>query len=160
MPKFTIYVSDALKADMDKADGSDPKPNWSAVAQDAFRVECERVASRKRSKTKVNDVVERLRASKHKSETQDTVAGHRGGRFWAQKHASYEELKYAANWQPDDAPVELWRVFNPTLEEWSERDALEFWEMKTTTDGPPSDAFVVAFAEGAAEIWNEVADKL
>ena len=49
---------------MDKFEKEDP--NWSGIAQEAFRFECKRLMSRTRSKGKMNAVIERLRQSKEK----------------------------------------------------------------------------------------------
>jgi hypothetical protein len=158
MAKLNLYLSDDLKADMDAV--SDLEPNWSAVAQEAFRLECQRLTNRKRSKGAMNEVIERLRKSKQMVENADAVEGHAAGRIWAMHKAQYNELKYAAEWTSDRCESDYWACFNPTGEEWSKREALEFWENVRSVDGYPSDAFVVAFAEAAEEVWDEVSQEI
>jgi hypothetical protein len=62
MAKVTIYVPDELKAAMDKVEVHNP--NWSGLAQEAFRRECERLAGLKKERGKMEAAVERLRQSK------------------------------------------------------------------------------------------------
>jgi hypothetical protein len=155
MAKITIYVPDDLKAKMDAAE--DLNPNWSAVAQVAFSLECERIANRRRSKGKMNEVVERLRASKENYENAEKVAGHAAGREWAAKRAEYAELEqiaaielgYEQEWGYEIAKV-LTGDDDPSI-----NACQEAWKFICDSERPTED-FAEAFAEGATEVFEEV----
>lgn len=162
MPKITIYVPDDLKAAMDAAEAQEP--NWSALAQEAFRLECARLETRKRSKGKMNAVVERLRISKEKFSNDEKVNGHAAGRRWAMQSAAYDELERIAQWDPapmntnDDVAWDALVAIAGDTDR-AKLDYRDFWENQAGNE-TPSDAFVWAFVEGAEEVFNEVADKL
>ena len=164
MPKITIYVPDDLKADMDAAEKQEP--NWSAIAQDAFRAECRLLSNRRKGAGKMNEVIERLRKSKENEESDGRVAGHAVGRQWAMSRAEYGELERVAKWHEAERSGEVgsyaWDLFchiEGTPGASRPRDAAEFWE-NFTDEGNPADAFIEGFAQGAAEVFDEVADKL
>jgi hypothetical protein len=159
MPKITIYVPDDLKAAMDAVESQ--QPNWSAFAQEAFRLECRRLANRKGSKGKMDTVVERLRASKQKFENEENAKGHAAGRAWAMQGAEYDELErlnaldevgFDQTWSYEICKV----VYG---EEVAAQGCAEFWS-KWGNRGEPSEDFAAAFAEGACEVFNEVQEKL
>ena len=170
MPKITIYVPDDLKAEMDAAEKFEP--NWSALAQEAFRLECGRLKNRKRSKGKMEAAIERLRKSKERVENEEVVQGHRAGREWATNEAQYDELERVAKWHSGiqneviaqwNAPFGAGGWLYAEIENDGRPGSAEvdvFWEKITGVDGEPSEAFALAFAEGAAEVYDEVADKL
>ncbi len=161
MPKITIYVPDDLKAKMDAAEKYEP--NWSALAQEAFQLECGRITNRKRSKGKMDQVIERLRKSKENVANTDKVSGHAAGRDWAMKRAQYDELARVAALEMSGYPEHGWAW--PVLlviagdEDAARNEYEEFWKNEAGND-EPSDDFVLAFAQGAEEVFNEVDDKL
>ena len=67
MPRVSIYVQDEMKARMDEADD---RANWSGIAQRAFETELHHLEAVKEIKS-MSDVIERLRASKQRSEESD-----------------------------------------------------------------------------------------
>ena len=161
MPKVTIYVPDDLKAEMDAVE--DQEPNWSALAQAAFRAEVSRLSNRKRSAGKMNAVIERLRASKHASEDADLVAGHAAGREWAMNRAEYDELRrVAAVEEPPTGYEWAWVVACAALGD-SRPDSSEcraFWESVSGDDTEVPEAYAQGVAEGAREVFEEVEDEL
>jgi hypothetical protein len=159
MAKMMIYVPDDLKAEMDAAKGQ--QPNWSALAQEAFRLECGRLANRKRSKGKMDAVIERLRKSKEKFSNDEKISGHAAGRAWAQQEASYEELERLAKWEPADyVDDRAWEALVAIAGDADlARDYIDFWKDQAGNETPSED-FVLAFVDGAEEVFNEVADKL
>lgn len=170
MPKITIYVGDELKAEMD---GFEPlNPNWSAIAQEAFNLECQRLKARKKGAGKMDKVIERLRASRDAEANQDKVAGDEAGRRWAMDTATHGQLKRLAGWdRPSRLSYPLAEdvystimgfgidyppgVFPPDVVD----DCSNFW-LNWNNAERPSDAFVAAFADAAREIFAEVKDKL
>src|SRR5258708_7816585 len=92
MPRVTLYVPDDLKARMDEAGEA---INWSAVAQRAFR-EAVALNSLRKEPTDMNEVVERLRASKERVQEADEETGKAAGAQWARETAEFDELKRVA----------------------------------------------------------------
>jgi hypothetical protein len=161
MPRVTLYVTDELKARMDEVRET---VNWSAVAQGAFR-EAVAIHAVKRNPTDMNEVIERLRASKARVEERSRESGKECGKTWAQQAAEYDELKRIAGYakiKQVPAPVNLEAVqtlIDPEKEmtryEWH-----DFWQKHGDGDGDPNDAFAEGFVEGATEIYDEIADQL
>jgi hypothetical protein len=114
----------------------------------------------------MNDVAERLRASKKQSIAVDRQHGREHGRNWAAKEAGYYELRRlgGGDYVPpcDDntnLAAELDKAIgcevdprNPEESLWYNTDAekLEY----------PSDEYVSAFIDGAREVWEEVKDRV
>jgi hypothetical protein len=88
MPRVTLYIPDDLKARMDEVSEA---VNWSAIAQQAFRDVVINLAARKETAT-MDDVVERLRASKQSYVETEHKAGLAVGEEWAKEAAKYGEL--------------------------------------------------------------------
>jgi len=154
MPKMTIYVSDDLKNEMDRAEAQ--KPNWSAIAQEAFDVECHRIANRKQGAEKMTEVIERLRKSKEKKSNQDRIDGHAAGRKWAMSRAEYDELEHLRGWEQQYQVEDLaWDVAVAIAGDSDEARNRNLWKEQVGIPSP-SDAFVEAFVEGALEIFEEV----
>jgi hypothetical protein len=162
MAKMNVYIPDELKAEMDAA--GKLAPNWSAVAQEAFRLECQRIANRKRG-GKMSAVVERLRESKERLANQDKVQGHAAGRKWAAEQAQYDELARVAKWQGPDSNIDdievYWLAYQVIVndERPDASDCNQFWTTVAGSEAPSED-FVIAFALGAEEVFDEVDDKL
>jgi hypothetical protein len=161
VPKITIYVPDDLKAAMDRVEALEP--NWSGLAQSAFRIEIERLQHQKRSKGKMDAVIERLRASKQKRESKDRVDGYKAGQKWAMEAAEADFLERVSRWTVPETPqVELWRYLSGVLagnDDWMDDDAADFWE-RWAGKRAPSDEFIEEFAAGASAVWFAVSDKL
>jgi hypothetical protein len=170
MPKITIYVADELKTEMDRFEPLNP--NWSAIAQEAFNLECQLLKTRKKGAGKMDKVIERLRASRDAEANQDKVSGDAAGRRWAMEKAGYRELKRLADWeQPSKLSYPLADeaysiimgfglafppgVYPPTVAD----DCDDFWTDWNNAGRPP-DAFVKAFVDAAVEVFAEVKDKL
>jgi hypothetical protein len=153
MARVTVYVPDDLKARMDEA-GKDV--NWSALAQRAF-IEAALTQAVRKDQSNMDKVVERLRASKERVQEADFEAGKTAGAQWAKQSAEYDELerlwKYAEDNQPEDEAT-LRRLIDPD----ENRDWRDFWELLGREN--PSENYVIGFAEGAVEVFDEVAYKL
>jgi hypothetical protein len=157
MARVSIYVPDDMKSEMDALE---EKANWSNVAQQAFGLEINRLKLPEEGV--MNQVIERLRASKRKDEIGDKEEGLEAGRKWASKQASFKELKKVGDMDdPDYIEGELWKWFDEEMGIDSRRDP----ELSFSHDGkgglePNSDEYVEGFIEGAQQIWNEIADKI
>jgi hypothetical protein len=158
MPKITIYVSDDLKSEMDKAEAQ--KPNWSAIAQEVFELECHRIANRKKGGGKMNEVIERLRKSKENKSNQDRIRGHAAGRNWAMSRAEYDELERLSEFEFQYETEDLaWDVAIAIAGDVDQARDRNLWEEQVGIPNP-SDAFVEAFVEGAGEVFDEVSPDL
>src|SRR5262245_57540294 len=91
--RTTISVPLDLKKRMDAAGAG---VNWSAVACRAFEVELAEIAARKKEKT-MDDVIQRLRASKLRGASEAHKEGDAAGRKWARDHAEADELQNLEN---------------------------------------------------------------
>jgi hypothetical protein len=152
---MSIYVPDALKAAMDRL-GDDDRANWSAAAQEAFERLLERL-SRPRE-VRMDQVVERLRASKEQFQRDQMRAGRERGEDWAMHEASFEALRALAGVDPkaDRNGVPLRSMVDKQLGITIEAESLFF-----NPPAPwPSDEYVAAFVEGAKSVWLQVADKI
>lgn len=96
MATINIYVPDAMKAEMDQAEGS----NWSQIARQAFQYE---LLKRKSSQMDIDTVVERIKAT----------AGYRSARY---QEGLADGKKFAAE-SADADQVEDWM---------QQRDCMEF----------------------------------
>src|SRR5438105_4890147 len=86
MTKINLSIPDSLRAEMKKW-----PENWSEVARLAFEA---RVQFHKfKEVSTIDEVIERLRASKATAEGHDQMTGRADGERWAKKHASYRELR-------------------------------------------------------------------
>jgi hypothetical protein len=175
MPKHvrtTITVPPDLKARMDAVDET---VNWSAIACQAFEQKLADLI-RQKGPTDMNEVIERLRASKQKFESEQFTQGHEAGQEWAKDAAEAEELIQLGKLR-DRCGWRDWDGFFATGDRdaygaserfvfaiWPERDgeraaATDFWEQLGVED-VPSDEFVRGFAEGALSVWDQVKDQL
>ena len=107
-------------------------------------------------------IVERLRASKERTENEIKVAGHLAGCEWATGDAEYEELKRLADWDRSSCgegfALEAFAVIKNDGRP-LENDCNDFWESCADILDPP-DEYARAFVEGAVEIYELVAGKL
>jgi len=159
MPGITVYVPDGLKERMDAI----AETNWSSIAQQAFEHEVEFQSPLYEAKT-MDDVVERLRQSRHRFIEESDESGKYYGRDWAMQSAEYAQLKRLADY------MEKWRV-PPTAstlvdtingpEDTASLDWQEFWEIVgVVEDGIITDEFVDYFCRSAKSVYDEVALKL
>ena len=88
-PRLNISVPQNLKKRMDKV--REPV-NWSALACEAFERELGEIASRKETK-KMTDVIQRLRASRMKGDSESKRLGREAGQYWAKDRAEAHELE-------------------------------------------------------------------
>ena len=115
--------------------------------------------------------IERLRASRQKSEEKAGEAGEDDGRKWASNTAEAEELSRLEglydphNWDITDGLPEARDVYYGMHSEddgdWQSAD--EFWEnvADLKTIAPINHcAYVRGFVEGALEVWEEVKDAI
>ena len=111
----------------------------------------------------MQDVIERLRASKTEYLAAQTGEGKQHGREWAMLTASYDELRRIAPVQfgPEYNNVPYWQVVDEALGNEALTLGEGFWgELQDELKAEPSDDYVEAFVEGVQEVWEEVVDKL
>jgi hypothetical protein len=164
MPRVTLYVADDLKARMDEVGEA---VNWSAIAQRAFR-EAVSIHTLRKDPSDMKEVVERLRASKVRVQEEAFQSGQDYGRTWAKTNAEFDELQRIAESEQseefqraidnDDGVETLQRLIDPQ-EEMDRSDWESFWERHANVQ-PPSEVFARGFVDGAAEVYNEIADQL
>jgi len=171
--RISIYLADDLRRRMDKVKGV----NWSAVAAEAFERKLGELAAQKQEK-KMEDVIQRLRASKLEDDSEIVAQGRHDGHAWAKDGATAAELKRLAKYMDrfeaalqgeqftcgseSDAYCGAERfVFEIDPNAGNDRMvASDFWEGVTGENEYPDNEYVQAFAEGAMALWSEVADKL
>ena len=167
---MNITVPDELQHQMDALKAMD----WSTVACKAFaEVVAQQTATDKVNDT--NDVIERLKASKHQHQSESEKTGLTAGQTWATKHADAAQLQRLSKAKD---PMNDWcfgmgssayssgeRLFF-LIEPQRDGDrarASEFWK-GIWSDGSNGimgdDAFVHAFAKGAMAVWDEVKGKI
>lgn len=98
MPRITLYVTEALQAEMESAGKAASPPNWSQVFARAVRAELGEIAARKlRAKEgrNMNDIVARLRASRGAT-TPLAAEARAAGMQWASDEAEWDHLSRLA----------------------------------------------------------------
>jgi hypothetical protein len=180
MPKYSLYLPDDLLSAMREFKGTPVDPNWSAVAQEAFRLEVQRLKNRKEGASKMQAAIERLRASKQRHANQDYTHGHSAGIKWATERAEYPELVRAAeyvseNTFDDEADSRFHHMVaggfyaaimdlrmegreHIRMSSAEGADVQQFWLEQGLEN--PTTAFVHGFADGAKEVFDEVEAKL
>jgi hypothetical protein len=176
--RTTISIPDDLKAQMD-AIGD--RVNWSAIAATAFQAKVYEIQARKGKKMKKADIIKRLKAA-DEADTEAYDDGKEAGRQWAESEASPKELRKLSsyleqsdrdntvwwltetNWNaPYGASDNLAFAIRPKLRQAEARESAAFWEEVLGEDfeGQTKDGdFLHGFGDGAAEVWEEVADEL
>ncbi len=173
--RTTISVPVELKARMDAV--SEPV-NWSAVACRAFeRKLAEHIKSR--GVNDMQDVIQRLQASKRRYQEEATQAGYDEGAKWAREQAEYDELRnlfMAPNGTSmifsidtffttgsGDAYCSAERfvfVIRPELDG-DRQAARDFWgAIFGDIADLPQDELVIGFASGALDVWGLVQSQL
>jgi hypothetical protein len=151
MARVNIYVPVDLKTRMDKAGEA---TNWSEVVRPAI---LSAVISNEHSKgANVSTVVERLKASKEKFLV--NIAKERG-RLWASEKAEYVELRRVvdvAGVKDEEALNRLMSAIDPQ----NELSDIEFASLIGVEKIDLANKYAVAFVEGAAEVYDQVAGQL
>lgn len=165
--RMTITLPPELKKRMDRV--KEPV-NWSALAADAFTKKLGELAAKKEKKD-MTDVIERLRASKMESASQQEKEGQEVGRAWATHSAEAIDLErlYRLGSSLNDYD---WgqlchnghagsTVAGAITQSDDYRDHEEFWEqiLERTETAEDSD-FITGFFNGALEVWRDVKDKI
>jgi hypothetical protein len=153
MARVSIYVPDPMKVQMDEIG---ERVNWSNAAQEAFAREIHRTAWPK--EPTMENVIERLRASKLEFENREKAEGLKHGREWAMRYAPYDTMRKMV-------AIDLQRASDGSYGDYVDRvmgvtEAEEsFW-----FDGEilqnPSDEYVEAYLEGVTEVWDQVSGQL
>jgi hypothetical protein len=166
--RTTISIPIDLKRRMDAAGRG---VNWSAVAARAFEVELAEIASKKKEKT-MNDVVQRLRASKYRGNNERFKAGEKVGQKWAKEDADADELErlderdfsqvFDSEKSWSMAWLRLYKILHPEHSKEPDR-ADDFWKKQLGRyhDSVTMDQmFMKGFIKGALDVWHEVKEKL
>ena len=164
MARKTVWVSDELMERMEKANKTEDV-NWSQVAATAFEVKLAEVAARKEKKT-MEDVIQRLKASKLKAESNDYREGNEAGIEWAKGKAEWFDLVLLALGRKSASFENLFEheefggahFFSVTLE--PEGGLSENALAGLFGDRIDSPHYVRGFWEGAVEVHDEVKGKL
>lgn len=174
MAKLNVYVPDDLKRRMDKV--KEPV-NWSSLACEAFERKLGEIAEKKKVKA-IDDVVQRLRASKIEDVSDLQKQGHDDGVDWAKHRATARELRRLDKVVQDCRGIgKAFNVVGSSAycsgdhfvmavmgdEQFSREDSYAFWETNAGRESEELQGeadYVCGFAEGALEVWNEVQDKI
>jgi hypothetical protein len=169
MARTTISISDDLKERMDKAR---ELVNWSAVAAEAFELKLGELA-RGRTEKVMQDVIDRLRASRIQQTSALEREGRDAGIQWARTDAEYDQLNRVVqinqqingtDWKYFD--VGTWTRLPAQIvggDPFDRRAAQEFW---TKAIGGfhdkrlASEEFLRGFIQGATHIYEQVKDKI
>jgi hypothetical protein len=171
MAKRTISLPDDLDRRMDRVKET---VNWSAVAAQAFELKLGELAERRKEKT-MDNVIERLRASKVKHVSGRVMEGYDLGADWAKGQAEFDELRRLSDMNADET------IIGTPMAPYSHADYLAFDVLGTGEDdrdhhvsrdfwnkaiGDSDDArlesedFLRGFMEGAQSVYRSVADKI
>lgn len=168
MPRISIYVPDDLRARMGKVEDA----NWSQVACRAFELKLGELAASRQEKT-MDNVIERLRASKLDAEDEFHKEGREMGEEWAKGSATFAELRgldkaidnYGTDWDrilhggeygfvglvADMLRVDYREAGNsPIVERVNEMEGID----------PNEPEFIAGFVDGALSVYREVESKI
>jgi hypothetical protein len=176
--RTTISIPLDLKQRMD---ATGQGVNWSAVAARAFEDKLAEIAAAKKEKT-VDDVIQRLRASKRRADDEQRKDGFEAGEAWAKDEAETDELERLERFlarldgEPSFGRDEFFSDFGQKTYSTAEglyfalhpeddrdrRAAEHFWEeaLGDNVELASNDSFLRGFAEGAVELWQKYKDKL
>jgi hypothetical protein len=166
MARVNVYVTDDLKARMDRAGDL----NWSTAAQRAFEIEIQ-AQEWKMVENRIERTVERLRASKAQEDGELKAEGRKAGVEWANEDASFRVLRAVANFEWGSAPPEFYgyHLACLILNQKSPSDpagAGELWDelcgghMTEDSGSEPDPAWLEGFVDGAMTVWDEVKGEL
>jgi len=179
--RTTISIPQDIK---DQMDAVEEPVNWSAVATGAFEEKLGQIAAQKKEKS-MEDVIQRLRASKRETETYYTSEGLKAGKEWAINDATWSNLRdigekflktswdvwLAASKEPKNPYTVAHRLAGVMYDE------EKYWELVATHQsfeefiweamvGPDNKKwredtdFLRGFVEGAIEVYKEVRDRV
>jgi hypothetical protein len=170
--RMNITVPRTLKKEMD----AQINVNWSAVASQAFQDKLIELKSQMEV-TNMDEVVERLRASKQRAESEQYQRGLTEGRDWAKGGAEFDELQNLSAWRQSmnehdwsivmhdsDGFGAAW--FNLVNTIWPERaddrSAVDDFRESIMGDTmtPCTAEFTRGFADGAIEVFEQVKRQL
>jgi hypothetical protein len=110
MGRIHLYLPDDLRDRMDTA-AKASDVNWSSVAATAFELHLAEIAARKK-RTTMKDTVQRLRASRLKTEKRQTNDANKAGMKWTAEEAEWAQLQSLealfGTWKPAE-----WNSWNP-----------------------------------------------
>jgi hypothetical protein len=152
MPRINVYVPDSMKERMDAlAD----QVNWSEAAQAAFNRE---IMNRNVEVENMEQVIERLKASKAEYEISENQRGRKAGHEWACRYASYGALKVVSDLELEGTGFA--EQFDVALGN-NPREGASFWiDEDTGRVKYPSDKYVFGFWDAADDVFAQVEDKL
>jgi hypothetical protein len=171
--RTTISVPAALKARMDAVDET---VNWSAVACQAFESKLAEIITRKGARD-MEEVIQRLRASKRESDDVRYQEALEVGRDWAENQAEAVELQRLTHFREENPGggeefesstarmsyslehIVAFAIGGPEVDG-SLACAQEFWESAVGEDESLDSAFLRGFVDGAVAIWYQVRDRL
>lgn len=160
--RTTISIPGALKARMSAVQ---VPVNWSHVAAMAFEVRLGELAHQV-GVSDMSSVVERLRASKVKSENAEFETGQKDGRRWAEQRGSWAALRdfstLLAGWNDGDWESlggTGWLIPKKIDADATNDDALSFWNLRRGQP-LPSDQYVRGYFDAVLEVFEEVRDQV
>lgn len=167
MARMSIYIPDELKERMDRiVREPNRRGKWSAIAQRAFELELQ---SKNIGDGSMDAVIERLRASKEKTEEETRPHWKALGRQWAQQQAEYDELERVGSIDPDiydDGGDEAAHGLLTEIvakvhdDDIGRHETQSFIEEQTGEHKHPSYAQWCFWLEGAQDVWEEVKDQI
>jgi hypothetical protein len=171
MARTTISISDDLKKRMDRV--KEPV-NWSAIAAEAFELKLGELARNRKEKV-MDNVIERLRASKIQRVNAVERLGHEAGKTWAANFAEYDELERIAEIDTSEwfagepmAPYGwcdylAFTILGTSQDEHDGTVAQDFWDRAVGDSRDPrlaSEKFLEGFIDGAAAVYRKVESKI
>jgi hypothetical protein len=158
--RMNISLPEDVKQRMDRTKDD---VNWSALAVQAFESKLAEIAAKKVKKN-MDDVIQRLRASKAQSESECFQQGYEAGQSWAKDDAEAIELqRLDKSWDQGYLAYNAYSVaeaVQPTPRD--EAPSLSFWEeaLGDFAHEANDDDFVRGFVRGALDLWAEIKAKL
>ena len=163
MPKISIYVPDDIKARMDRVG---KQANWSAIAQTAFHVELEQIEATKEIST-MEDVIERLRASKSRFRLEEISDARKCGADWAKNHAEFSELRRLTTVDTEgfdhvSGPEAAFAVYKHLVGEdpYDKDELANLYMIDPEAVDSITPEFVEGFVLGAGGVWEEIKDHI
>lgn len=163
---MTISIPRDLKRSMEKCP---TEVNWSAVAARAVEQKVAADIATKREKN-MEDVIQRLRASKSQGESDSFDLGKVCGESWARDSAEFDELKRVSKLVLVDG-LDNWfwtteeRDFASLIEQVSpgteaDDDMLNVWVGEDNKAHCHDQQFIRGFCAGALVVWDAVEGKV
>ena len=153
MARINLSIPDGIKQEMDGIDGI----NWSSVAAEAFQ---EVITRNKPRGDSMNEIKERLMASKARYEKEMMETGETYGRDWAKESAEYEDLlrlrKSEAS--PESVRELVEQIVDDPTDGYDFNETLRlifghFWETEFQKYDNPH--FCAGFVKGALDLLEE-----